>query len=279
MDFVEPAWTNDVSDGLCRIAVTRLSFEGSRHQAIDRIVPIEAPVAIEYNGIGYAVMMATPTDLDDFVIGFTVSEGLTSASELDKPEIIAVKGGWIARLSLPVSAMPAVTLRARNRMSESGCGLCGIDSIAAVLAPLPNVTARIAVRDAAISAALEQLGEHQRLGRASGATHAAAFCLPDGAIQCVREDVGRHNAFDKLIGALARAVIDPASGFALLSARCSQELVEKAVRSGFPMLVTISAPTSFAVDRAKEAELALVALARTDSALVINDPHGTILGS
>ena len=120
------------------------------------------------------------------------------------------------------------------------------------------------------------LPDHQPLSRATGAVHAAAFCTSDGRIVAAREDVGRHNALDKLVGALALDGVDPATGFILLSARCSYELVQKTVRAGCPMLVTISAPTSLAVERAVAAGLTLVALARADNALVLNDPHGSI---
>lgn len=161
-------------------------------------------------------------------------------------------------------------------MSESSCGLCGLENIDAVLRPLPPVTARVTVPRAAIARALAALPERQPLGRATGAAHAAAFCDPDGDILLVREDVGRHNALDKLVGALARGATDPAGGFILLSARCSYELVEKTVRAGCPMLVTISAPTSLAAERAASAGLTLVSLARADNALIICDAQGMI---
>jgi FdhD protein len=151
-----------------------------------------------------------------------------------------------------------------------------MESIEQVLRPLPPITARIATTRLAISSALATLGDHQPLGRATGAVHAAAFCSPDGQILEACEDVGRHNALDKLIGRLALSGLSPASGFILLSARCSYELVEKTVRAGCPLLVTISAPTSLAVERAEAAGLTLIALARSDSALVVSDPHGSI---
>ena len=137
-----------------------------------------------------------------------------------------------------------------------------------MLRPLPPVTARIQVERQAISRALAALPEHQPLSRETGAVHAAAFCRPDGNVVLAREDVGRHNALDKLIGAMARQSIDPATGFFLLTARCSYELVEKTVRAGCPMLVTISAPTTLAAERAAKAGLTLVTLARPDAALV-----------
>ena len=238
---------------------------------ITRSVAVEAPVAIDVNGIGYAVMMATPADLVDYATGFALSEGLVSAA----PDIVdiqahPVEGGFVVRLSLPPEGAQKAMARARSRVTESSCGLCGIDNIAQVLRPLPPVTARISVDRQAIARALAALPEHQPLSRETGAVHAAAFCLPDGTIALAREDVGRHNALDKLIGALARAVIDPAGGFFLLSARCSYELVEKTVRAGCPMLVTISAPTTLAAARAAQAGLTLVTLARPDAALVLS---------
>lgn len=244
---------------------------------MERRVPIEAPVSIEVGGIGYAVMMATPSDLRDYALGFALSEGLAErADQVGEIDVHEVEGGWAVRIWLPPERMEAAHERARRRVSESSCGLCGLDNIDEVLRPLPKVTARIATDRAAIARALATLPDHQPLGRETGAVHAAAFCTPDGEIACAREDVGRHNALDKLIGALAADGIDPATGFILLSARCSYELVEKTVRAGCPMLVTISAPTSLAAERAIEAGLTLVALARTDSALVVSDDRGLI---
>lgn len=238
---------------------------------IVRSVPVEAPIAIEVGGIGYGVMMATPTDLNDYATGFALSEGLVAkAEEILDIQAHAVEGGFVVRLNLPPEGAQKAMARARTRVTESSCGLCGIDNIAQVLRPLPPVTARIHVDRQAISRALANLPEHQPLSRKTGAVHAAAFCRPDGEIVVAREDVGRHNALDKLIGALARQGIDPAGGFFLLTARCSYELVEKTVRAGCSMLVTISAPTTLAADRARQAGLTLVTLARPDAALVLN---------
>lgn len=241
---------------------------------IARAVPVEAPVAIEVNGVGYAVMMATPSDLEAFAIGFSLSEGLIDrARDVTAFSAHAVEGGWIARITLPPSRATKVFDRARVRVSESSCGLCGVESIEEVLRPLPRITGQIATSRAAIATALSELADHQPLSRATGGAHAAAFCADDGRILLAREDVGRHNALDKLIGALALDERDAADGFILLSARCSYELVEKTARAGCPMLVTISAPTTLAVQRAQQAGLTLVSLARADSALVLNDPH------
>jgi FdhD protein len=259
------------------LPVRRLGLAEPGDAELTRSIVVEAPVSVEVGGIGYAVMMATPADLDDYAVGFALNEGLVeSADQIARIDVHPIEGGWALRIWLPPERNAIALERARKRVSESSCGLCGIENIEEVLRPLPPVTARIATERTAIAAALAALGEHQPLGRATGAVHAAAFCSPDGAIRLVREDVGRHNALDKLIGALAQAGVDPGAGFILLSARCSYELVEKTVRAGCPMLVTISAPTSLATERAVQAGLTLVALARTDSALVICDPHGMI---
>ena len=254
----------------------RVAFGGA-DQVLARELAVEAPVAIEYNGIGYAVMMATPADLEDFAVGLTLSDGLaTAVDDIDTVDVNAVAGGWIVRIGLRRDRMEPVLARARTRVSESGCGLCGIENIEQVLRPLPPVTARIATDRAAIAAALGTLPAHQILNRETGAAHAAAFCAANGEIRLVREDVGRHNALDKLLGALVRAGMSAAEGFILLSSRCSYELVEKAARANCPLLVTISAPTSLAVERARAAGLTLVALARSDAMLLLSDPWGSI---
>lgn len=244
---------------------------------IERQVPIEAPIALEYSGIGYAVMMATPADIEDFVIGHALAEGLVGhVSEVGSVDVSEAKGGWIARAQLSPSATDAIHARARTRVSDSSCGLCGVDSIEEALRRLPTVTSSIRISRAAIARALDDLPSLQHLNLATGAVHAAAFCKTNGQIVGLREDVGRHNAFDKLIGTMARAKVDMADGFALLSARSSFELVEKAVRCGVPMLVTVSAPTSLAVDRAKASGLTLLALARSDNVIAFNDPNGCL---
>ena len=237
-------------------------------QEIERPLILETPIAIEINGVAYAVMMATPLDLEDFVLGFCLSEGLTkSRDDLLSLDLAEVEGGVIARAQLPSELAAPAMERARSRASESSCGLCGIESLEQVLRPLAPVTAQIEVADGAIFTALEALYSYQKLNAATGSAHAAAFCWPDGSIHLVREDVGRHNALDKLIGALARDGTSVPSGFILLTARCSFELAQKAIIANCPLLVTISAPTSLAVEQAKAHGLRLVSLARPDSFL------------
>ena len=236
----------------------------------------EAPVALEFNGLAYAVMMATPADLEDFALGFALTEGLAkSPADLSDLAVAEVENGWIVRASLTGLGIDQLTERVRARVAESSCGLCGIENLESVARPLPKVPAHGPLDEAAIFAALGALRPHQPLTRATGAAHAAAFCTEAGAILAVREDVGRHNAMDKLIGALAAAGQSPgmdiSRGFILSTARCSYEIVEKAVRAGATRLVTVSLPTSLAADRAVAAGLSLWSLARDDSVLLVND--------
>ncbi|MGA9794432.1 MAG: formate dehydrogenase accessory sulfurtransferase FdhD [Rhizomicrobium sp.] len=258
--------------------VRRLAFTGGQEdRAVSRAVPVEAPVSFEVCGIGYAVMMATPSDLQDYALGFALTEGLAScADDVEEIDVHETEGGWILRIALASTCRDTAFERARKRISESSCGLCGVENIQQVLRPLPFVTARISTNRAAIEKSLAALWDRQPLAQMTGAVHAAAFCNPEGQIACVREDVGRHNALDKLIGALASQGASLASGFIVLTARCSYELVEKTARMGCPMLVTVSAPTSLAIERAKASGLTLVALARADSALIVCDDAGNI---
>ncbi|WP_072384370.1 formate dehydrogenase accessory sulfurtransferase FdhD [Novosphingobium sp. NDB2Meth1] len=235
----------------------------------ERLLAIEAPVAIEINGLGYAVMMATPSDLADYALGFCLSEQLiASPSQLLSTEANEVPaGGWILRIQLAADDAAPLMERVRLRLAEGSCGLCGIESLEQVLRPLPPVEGKLAVDDEAIFRAVVALPALQPLGQATRAVHAAAFCDPDGTVRLVREDVGRHNAFDKLLGAMAQAGLNAGDGFIVLTARCSFELVQKAVVAGCPLLVTISAASTLAAEQAAAHGLRLVSLAREDSFL------------
>jgi len=249
---------------------TEVHRDGTRHALAREWVP-EAPVALEFNGLSYAVMMATPADLEDFALGFALTEGLArQPSDLADIAVAEVEQGWIVRAALTGLGIEQLTDRVRTRVAESSCGLCGIENLEAVTRPLPQVPAHAPLDESAIFAVLSALRAHQPLTRRTGAAHAAAFATAEGAILHAREDVGRHNALDKLIGALAAAGQDPAAGFILSTARCSYEIVEKAVRAGATRLATVSLPTSMAVARARQAGLSLWSLARDDSVLRVN---------
>lgn len=255
------------------VPFTRLTPDG-QSDPVARALAQEVPIAVEFNGVGYAVLMATPHDIGDLVLGFALADRLIGPD--DAPFAVDVHDtgqGMVARATLPADRTDGLLDRVRHRLSESGCGLCGVENLEQAMRPLPPVTAQLRAEPAAIFRALGELAAHQPLNAATGAAHVAAYVGVDGTIGCAREDVGRHNAFDKLIGAMKRAGTDWDGGFALLSSRCSYELVEKAVLSGCPLLVTISAPTALAAQRAEQAGLPLVVLARPDALL----HHGNAL--
>lgn len=248
---------------------TRVTATGTREEVPREWVP-EVPVALEFNGLSYAVMMATPRELEDFALGFAIAEGLAGgAADMTGVAVAETEKGWIVRAELAGLGIEQLSERVRTRVAESSCGLCGIENLEALARPLPHVPTHDPIDPGAIFRALAALREHQPLTQATGAAHAAAFCSREGEILFAREDVGRHNALDKLVGALARAGHDAGDGFILSSARCSYEIVEKAVRGGATSLVTISLPTSMAVDRARACSLSLWCLAREDSVLQV----------
>ncbi|MSO70280.1 MAG: formate dehydrogenase accessory sulfurtransferase FdhD [Alphaproteobacteria bacterium] len=253
-------------------SVERVGADGGSI-ATTALVAEEAPVALVYNGISHAVMMATPADLADFSLGFSLSEGIIERTdELFDIAVEQVEEGIEVRMAIALDRFAALKDRRRNLTGRTGCGLCGVDSLKqAVRHPAP-IAADTQFTIEAINRALAELPKHQVVNRATGAVHAAAWVEPSGAIALVREDVGRHNALDKLIGALARRGTDRAQGFAIITSRCSVEMVQKAAVFGVPLLVAISAPTALAKRLAEECRLTLVALARTDSLLVISHP-------
>lgn len=231
----------------------------------------ERPVALIFNGISHAVMMATPADLEDFARGFAFTEGLV----LDPVELLGIDVGAASEGPMPsggqggievhleVTAACEWRLKARRRTlaGRTGCGLCGTDSLDQVHRHLPRAPV-VQLSPSALRRAQEGLRSHQGLQRLTGATHAAAWCTPDGDIALVREDVGRHNALDKLAGALIRtaSAVDP--GFVLITSRASFEMVQKAAMLGAGALAAISAPTSLAVHTAQQANLALAGFVR-----------------
>ncbi len=242
-----------------------------------RTVPVEAPVAVEVDGIGYAVMMMTPADLPEFATGFLLTERLidTPADLLDL-DTFEGEAGWIVRATLAERCAGRVGERVRHRTSDASCGLCGVAGLEQVRRPVSAAPAPLGITPDALFAALGQLRDHQPLNAETGAVHAAAACDAEGAILAAYEDVGRHNALDKLIGATAMRAIAPA--FLLVTSRISFEMVDKALVARAPLLMGLSAPTSMAIDHARAHRLTLLALARTDAMLVLNDPAGLFGG-
>ena len=264
---------NDTPAGLQRVAVQR--HEGPQQRPDHDWVIDEAPVALVYNGVSHVVMLATPTALDDLAVGFSLSEGLLQGlDELRDLRVEASAQGVSVHLEVSPRAFDRFKHRRRQLAGRTGCGLCGIDSLQAFEEALPQrqVAAPGPDLSAAVRRALQALPAHQPLQARSGASHAAAWATLDGELALVREDVGRHNALDKLIGALARAAQGPmadgapdARGVVLVSSRASHEMVSKCVRVGVGTLGAISAPTSMAITLAQRSGLRLYGFCRGDA--------------
>jgi FdhD protein len=231
-------------------------------------LPEEVPVALQINSAPYTVMMATPADLRDFAIGFLISEGVIKDPRSVKGVLVMpVENGIAVDVAVDDEAIDTSRLVRRAIEGRSGCGLCGVEDIAAAVRPLPVVSRSGAPSVDAIQRAAKALASHQPMNRFNRTVHGAAWVSHAGDILLVREDVGRHNALDKLIGALTQMGADPSSGFVLMTSRCSYELVQKTVNAGYQALVTVSAPTALAYDLAVKSNLFLAALA----------PQGTIV--
>ena len=230
-----------------------------------RALPEEVAIALTYNRASYAVMMATPLDIEDFGVGFSLNEGIVAAAtELVEVEAVPVELGIELRMTLVDDAADRTVERRRRLAGPVGCGLCGVESLEEALRPLPPVAARLEVAADEVRAAVASLWDAQALNRRTRAVHAAGFWRPGQGMVAVREDVGRHNALDKLTGALARAGVAAAEGMVVISSRVSIEMVQKAAMMGAGILVAVSAPTALAVRSADAAGLTLVAVARED---------------
>lgn len=235
----------------------------------------EVPISLSYNGLAHAVMMITPTEIEDFAYGFTITQEIVeTAKQIESMELRELPTGFLAQMTIPGDRFQLLAGRRRNLVGQTGCGLCGIVELGQAVHSLLPIDRRPKISREAVFRALSSSRELQKLNQATGAMHAAFFMSPEGEPILTREDVGRHNALDKLIGHMALGGMDAGEGFFLLTSRCSYELVEKAVIARAPALVTISAPTSLAIARAKAARLTLISLARNDNALVFNDPYG-----
>ena len=251
--------------------------EGSR--AITRALPEEVPVAVTFNGTTLAVMMATPADIADFAHGFALTEGAISAlADVESFEIVRQPVGIEARFWIAETRAKSLADRRRRMAGPVGCGLCGIDSLDAALRALPQVRSDLTLSPAEIAGAPDALKIHQPLHDRTRAIHAAGFLRPGAGIALAREDIGRHNALDKLIGALARASEDPGTGAAVLTSRVSVEMVQKAAMAGIPAIVAASAPTALALAQAEEAGITLAAFVRDGRFELYAHPERVLTG-
>ena len=251
------------------IGMNELASVGVQRWSEERVVAgldwaaEELPVSLEYNGISHAVMMATPLDLEDFAVGFSLSEGIVAdAREILDIEITQTPRGICLAIEIIAKRFAATKERRRSLAGRTGCGICGVESLNQMARAIAPVATREVFKAGLLAAALDDMDGRQPLRALTGATHAAAWMEPDGQVVLLREDVGRHNALDKLIGALARDGFEPGRGAALITSRASYEMVQKAAVAGIGALVAVSAPTALAIRTANELNVTLAGFAR-----------------
>ncbi|MDO8940496.1 MAG: formate dehydrogenase accessory sulfurtransferase FdhD [Methylicorpusculum sp.] len=229
----------------------------------------EVPVSLVYNGQPHVVMLATPTNLEDFALGFSITEGIIKdRSELLGSRVVTRSNGIEVRLKIPEQRFQCLSDKGRNLTGRTGCGLCGASTLQQAIRSPELVKGELTVTAAELLNALDKIKLHQRLNQLTGAVHAAAWVVPGSGIQSIREDVGRHNALDKLIGSLLLNAENLAAGFVIVTSRASYEMVQKTASVGIVMLAAISAPTGLAIRLAEEAGLTLVGFARDDQHVV-----------
>ena len=259
---------NEGADALAATARAYRYDVGASGSERIREVAVEMPIELAFGGAPFVVMMATPKDLEDFAAGFALTEGIVERiEEIRAIEVLVAEEAASVNIKLSGERMSAHLARKRALVGRTGCGVCGIEDLQHLPKPRRRLTPARTIAPSAIGAAIALLDSVQPLNQRTRAVHAAAWCGLGGAIKLVREDVGRHNALDKLIGALLREGADPDDGFLLITSRCSFEMVAKAATFGAGTLVSLSAPTSLALKRAEESGVAIIAVARTDQAL------------
>lgn len=264
--------------GMAVAEVLKKSFTANGRSQGRRVVPEETPVAFTYNGNSYAVMMATAQDLQDFAVGFSLTEGvIASEADIEKIDIIEHDMGVELQMRIVADRAEAVAARKRALAGPTGCGLCGVESLEGALRVLPQIAVEGSYHAEQVMEAIAAIAPLQALNKQTHAVHAAAFWTPEKSIVALREDVGRHNALDKLAGALLRAKIDVKGGIVVLTSRVSIELIQKAAAIGAPVIAAISAPTALAVRSAGFAGITLIAVARDDGFEVFSHPDRVVM--
>jgi FdhD protein len=251
-----------------------LRLDGNHAEAMDADVAEEVPVALVYNTHPHVVMMATPADLEDFAIGFSISEEIISApSDILDLQVVRHGQGIEVQMVIPDAPAAALASRGRQLVGRTGCGLCGVQTVTEALRPTRAAPPGVPISPDALWLAESTLFSEQKYNQATGSIHAAAWANATGELKIVREDVGRHNALDKVIGALAREGIDAATGFGVMTSRASYELIQKATVARIPLLACVSRPTGLAIRLAEASGLTLIALLRGKSANIYAHPE------
>lgn len=260
------------AETLAEVSVLRCR-DGVRSASAD-VLAVEVPVALEYNGISHVVMLASPNDLEDFALGFSLTEGIIAQpSELYEVEVEQRDDGLLVHLQIASERFVALKERRRNMTGRTGCGLCGTEALDQVRRVVSLVEHRHTFADQQLMAGMRAMQALQPLQQQSGATHAAAWMDAQGQVVLVREDVGRHNALDKLIGALVKQGTELTTGALLITSRASYEMVQKAAIMNIGLVAAISAPTSFAVSLAESAGLTLIGFMRDHSYVIYTHPE------
>ena len=257
--------------------VRQVSVQREQVGAVEQVtdyVAEERPVALHYYRLPYVVMLASPADLEDLGVGFTLSEGIVDAAdEIRGVELVRDGENLAVHLNITGERLSRILQRQRNLTGRTGCGLCGVESVEEAIRHPAAVGAGVRVTSAEIHAELAKLQTQQPMNLKTGSVHAAAWALPGKGIQLVREDVGRHNALDKVIGALARTGTDLSAGYLIITSRASYEMVQKAATVGVSLVVAVSAPTALAIDLAVKTGVTLIGFARADRHVVYAHPQ------
>lgn len=262
--------------GVRRVPVLR--WRDARLHEVDDWVSEEVAVALEFNGISHAVMLATPCDLEDFALGFGISEGIfESAADLYGCEVVHSSLGTTVCMEVSSRSFNALKHRRRTLAGRTGCGVCGVESLAQVVRAVPAISSNSQFQAEALVQAMWSMRAQQKLNALTGSMHAAAWCDSQGNAVVLREDVGRHNALDKLIGALAHAGLAAETGFIAVTSRASIEMVQKAATAGVALMAAVSAPTQLAVHTAQLAGMTLAGLVRQGDLVLYAHPQRVVL--
>ncbi len=256
------------------ISVIRLHSGKLNNETECDFVAQETPIALEYNGINYVTMLASPSYLEDFALGFSLSEGIIKeASEVRDIEFYKQDHGIVIQLEIATSRAFLLKKKMRSMLGKTGCGLCGIDSLESIsLLPMKTITSQKSIAIESVLEAMKNMKNHQHLHSLTGGTHAAGWANSEGEIHLLREDIGRHNALDKLIGGLTKKNFKANTGIILISSRASFEMVQKTTSIGCGILAAVSAPTALAIELAKNARMVLLGFLRKNNAVIYTNP-------